>query len=272
MKNQTKNTLIFIFILIFLISVVIGLKFLADPQKAFIVGSMNGVELSIPEPYEEYSPEYSGETVWKPLKNPPERTYKSSLDSFDLAVKWPSLENKDQNNNKESYRTRRDTDGAKDWVSIEVQSNYENLSPAQIEQQIEYKKTHQKSGITGIAAGQLEPHFFNLPPGNVIKKQGIDSNTGLYFAKLEGPDADKPHLDNQLLYWDGDIEGVVTTFIKCPGGIYVPRLASSKICTQYYDLPELHAEVVVYYHMQLLPDWRQIQDKTRALVLSFKHL
>lgn len=232
---------------------------------------MNDFELAIPQAFEQYPPEYSGESVWKPLEHTSERTYLSSFNNFDLAVKWPSMENRDQNNNLSSYNARKDINGEKDWISIEVVSRLANWPNEKKIQYIKQNKDIKSHDYAYFLSKYLDGTYFHLSPGNEMQQKGIDINTGLHLAKIEGPDADKPVLGNNFIYWNVNSYGLVTALIECPAGKLQPKFEQSKVCLQRYDLPELHAEVRVYYHMQLLPNWRQIQEQSRTLILSFKH-
>ena len=244
------------------------LRALGIPQ--YIIGNMNGVELTVPKEYQEFSPQYSGEDRWKPLKNPPKRTYKSGIDSLELVVKWPSMEHQYQGNNADSFRTRGDVDGSKDWMSLTVESDFENLSKSQILERIEYMRSHARSGITGLLHGYIEGKFLHMPIDNHFNLNGIDQKTGLNWANVIGPDAGKPKLGNVVVYWDGDISKKISTLIVCTGPL-VARLEPTKSCKQYYEMPELHASIAVYYYLPHLSEWKEIQYKTRAFVLSFKN-
>lgn len=72
----------------------------------------------------------------------------------------------------------------------------------------------------------------------------------------------------------GDAEDRPTTVISCPyervpeperraPGVYTPH------CEQYFPMPELDAEVKVHYRRTQLPRWREIQQRTEALLRTF---
>lgn len=276
MIKLVKKYILLILLILFVLLIVWMLKLISSPPTPTspMVGNMNGVELSIPDNYLEPFAEYAGESVWSPVKNPPERTYKSGIDSFNLAVKWPSMQHKFENNNWDSYLTKRDwSNGPTDWLTIQVQNMFESAPLPEDKQRV---LAIRAKGYAGLLRGYIDSEYsgyidIDLPPNNHIKQQGLDAKTGLKFAKVEGPDADKPALGNRIVYWEGDVDGIVNTVITCPGAS-VPQFATHKLCTQTYYLPELHADITVDFYMQLLPDWKAIQQQTRLLILSFQHL
>lgn len=279
MIKLVKKYILFILLILFVLLMVWMSKLISSPPTPTspMIGNMNGVELSIPDNYLEPFAEYAGESVWSPVKNPPERTYKSGIDSFGIAVKWPSMQHKFENNNWDSYLNKRDwSDGPTDWLTLEVQNMFES---APLPEDKQHVLAIRAKGYAGLLRAYLDGKFLGgefinggfSPSKNHMKQQGIDAITGLQFAKAEGPDADKPSLGNLIVYWEGDVDGVVSTFIKCPGAS-VPQFATHKLCTQTYYLSELHADITVNFYMQLLPDWKAIQQQTRTLILSFQHL
>lgn len=265
------------------------------PQQNDIIGNMNGVKLTVPYGYQEYGSEYSGESVWKPLKNPPERTYQSGLDSISISAKYPSMQHKNENNNLQSYyRSAEHPGSSKEWLSITVQSEYENKSPEAIQAMEEFKRT--KGGLKGIIlpiinngvwlsihpddSNRLDETYTKSADGVYTKHelltyvQRFEPALGLHHAIATGPRAREPQLRNNDYYWVGDatLTGKVTTEIDCVNGVFAPTVSAfAHRCTHRYEIPELHADVVIYYHLDLLPHWQDIQTKTQALILSFKH-
>lgn len=244
------------------------LRALGKPELS--VGNMNGVELSIPKAYQEWPVSYSGEDDWKPTKNPPERTYRSGINHLSLIAKWPDMEHRYQGNNYESYRTRREINGSKDWISISVVSRFVNWPTAKIEQRSREEKDHHGLDYAYFLSKKLDGEWLHLPRENRYINQGIDAETGLIHASVVGPDADKPGASNKVVYWHVNEQKIVATYIECSGPL-IQRLEPLKQCEHRYDLPNLHAEVVVYYYLPHLHEWREIQDKTRTFILSLEH-
>lgn len=232
----------------------------------YSLGSMNGVRLKIMDDYQACCMEYSGESVWNPTKKPPVRNYDSDIDSVALALKWPSMEHKYEHNNYQEFIRRDDVDGSKFWLDIEVQSDFENLSTQQKTELEEYRRTHPmtKESLLGFKNQNREKS------DTKYIYRGIDPISGLKMISLSGPAADDPRGDNYSIYWLESAEGKTATRIECKNGKYVSKLEPTKKCVQYFLLPELHAQVKVYYHENLLDQWSDIERKSRDFVLGLR--
>jgi len=286
--RKIKGSLLKIVLIVLLIILLGGAVFYKhDKYKRYIelqptVGNMNGIELTIPASFRGYSPEYKGESVWRPLPDPPERTHKSKLDSFHLVVIRPYMENHKQKENMAArHANKKINDSAKEKISIEVQTLFENKPSESVKGIIADSKAH------GV---YLYPFFDALKLGYTRQKQDdyekkFDELLKLNVITPIGPHAHEVYSGNTIYYWDGDvriypnddpldylphnIKGKVNTIIECPNSNI--KVSHYDRCTQYYEIPELGARVTLNYDRQMLPYWRDMQQKSQSLILSFKH-
>ncbi|PPC94132.1 MAG: hypothetical protein CTY35_10800 [Methylotenera sp.] len=251
------------------------------PEQELRVGNMNGVELTIPGTYYSAFMEYANESAWRPEEDTPIRTYSSKIDSFELSAKWPNFEHRYQNNNLISYKSRDDINGSREWIDISVQSLFENQSP---ELQLEIIEDTKNHGL------YFYPLFLALTNGVTAKldkyQEGHDEALRLMYIKPTGDNANETYGGNNIYYWDGVIDigtsrnnrdetygsiindGKLNTVIQCPGGVYKKNIFPK--CKQYFLLPEMSAKVTIYYYRELLPHWKDIQNKSVVLILSLR--
>jgi hypothetical protein len=95
---------------------------------------------------------------------------------------------------------------------------------------------------------------YNLTIYTVI---GADSKTNIPFRE---------HEDAEDIYISTTKSGDVTTEIVCSN-----RQAKFQPCRQHFTLePKAKAWIYVSYHRGLLPEWHNIQQEVRQLILNFE--
>lgn len=235
----------------------------------FLIGNLNGYKIKVPLEFKLYPPEYAGESVWdiKSIKKI-KRDYSSSIDSFSIAVRWPSLESPINNNNYESFKSRNEPNGSRAWLEAEVQSWYENLDDLQRIKFDNYRINHAKG-----YAKLIQSKLFNKEiPIKSENKMVIQPNLfyGLNVAVFSGPDELKPSHANYRIYWEGDLNKYQDTFIECPNGKFSNLITPLIKCTINTEIPELQSYLTIYISEKYLADWKSIRDSLKNRILSYR--
>lgn len=223
------------------------------------IGNMNGVKLSIPYGYRQFPMEYEDESVWEPKKEHPFRTFDSRINNFSIHVQWPTLEPRSPKN-EASFLHSSNILGAHGWLVVGI--NAKDLrNPS---------SSLPDLGLSGRLRNRLtHPERSRTPAGVRHELKGLDPITGLQIAVPVGAGSEKRQMWNDALYWNGDRDQTISTYIECPHGAFSsPDVVGS--CHHSFVIQELKSEVAITYKANLLPQWREIQAKTQQLIMSFK--
>lgn len=250
------------------------------------VGNMEGVPLAIPSNLLEFAVEYMDKSAWE-SKGKGYYESKTSADpirNFALYVRWPDLVGRTAET-EQSYMASHRTTGPKDWIGISVDNDYaHNPRPPQ----------SSDNGPARVLRGWIEKlseEWMTRHPTSIAKlgseeKQLVqdaryefrerDPVTGLQSTIPVGADAQWHFSNNTALYWQGDMHKEVSILIECPNGEILRSDADKNnpkvvfTCKHIYILPELGAYVTLYYTANWLPQWQELQSKTRDFVLSLR--
>lgn len=276
MKAALRNLLFFVIALAFLwgIGSVIAGKYKKTSQH-IRVGNMNGVPLEIPVSYLWRGVEYADKSIWEGRKpgdkRLSERTFDDAISAFNLYVKWPGL-TPEQFDGQGNTRNYTNSDGHP-WILIGINSDYA-INPR--------PPNTPKNGLARVLAGKIirlarNTHTVYNPAlrkaerikGMHYELRGNDPATGLQHAVPVGPSTERLSGSNRTLYWRGDRDRSVDVLIECANGVtHNPRVFYR--CRHVYQLPEIGAYVAVNYTRNWVPFWREIQEKTRILILTFQ--
>lgn len=238
-----------------------------------VIGSMNGVKLSIPRAYLFFPVEYLGETVWAPRKDKPVRTYESRISNFSVYVQYQRESGTFQPRmhaiNQNSYVKSLKTSGPHDWFMVTPQT-YE-LSDDMKRQLKGKRRGDRTKSLNGILEARLSGQYFDKGPEGKVEVHyellGFNETLKLNRALPVGPGVERFNSWNMALYWSGERDSIVTTYISCWNGALISGGIGK--CEQEYYIPELDASVTVDYRSNWLPSWKLIQEHTKSLLLSF---
>lgn len=246
------------------------------------IGKMHGVHLSIPAHYLFFPVEYDGEESWKPAQNKPQRTPDSEIRAFSVYVQWPTLKPR-QPDNEASYLesvgmgprkgSMPNGLGPHEWLMIGVSAH--NLKPFNTPSAENLMLMDRPDNYLGRQAAWELKRFnadFIQRPKNVMPEVHYElrdeSALGLKAAVPVGPGTEQRALWNDALYWVGTPGGFVTTFIKCPHGVWPEGHIGD--CHHQFELKELKANISITYTSNWLSDWQRIEAEARRLILSFR--
>jgi hypothetical protein len=264
----TKRRMLVVAIAAIVTVVAAHLAYLAwsrDPLRDhYAIGSMNSVKLSIPREYLFFPVEYLGETVWAPRKDKPKRTYASKIGNFSAYVEWPTMRPRQPDSEASYYKSFK---GESDWLMVSVQTR-EDADPAQEQSRREATKRRVDNGPARVLKGYLfELHRYGAPPTVKYEHRGFDEKLRLYSALPMGAGSEYAAGWNEALHWNGDLNGIVDTLIRCQNGVF--KSPAVRKCEHRYELPALDGYAVIRYRQDLLPQWRDIETKTRQLFNFF---
>ena len=221
-----------------------------------VIGDLGGLKVKIPRHYAEYVV-YDGDPRFgKKRKGPvPERTFDSKLRNFGIRARFPDmrgLENAQLQEELRSYSLNPDNP----WLNMTINSgeNYPSMGA---------------NARNGLAKHLWEPspywwnNYERLPEDvyglEAYVLSGVHPETGL--------PAREQH-NTEDVYIQRDPSGHVNTYIACskttvPGGVGT--------CSLFFGLePEAKVDVTVMFRPSLLPHWKEIQESSRNLLLSFE--
>lgn len=226
-----------------------------DPRPP-IVGRLSGVPVKIPFEFAELV-EYDGEsTNWgqRPFTPPPPRTQDSGISSFGFSVKYPEMV------------------GPTTWRMVKERSNYMDEGSPWLGVGIGAGDIYPPSGyLDRVLKSTVEyKSRFNSESDKVYEYEKLpETQYGLTVYAPPGIDAKtgKPRRESKRakeLYVAFDEAGHVKTYITCDFN----RL--SPYCSQSISMePEMKVDVDITYAQEDLKDWADIEQKVRALILSF---
>ncbi len=236
-------------------------------------GNMNGVPIAIPSNYLFFPIEYLDNSIWDPNKGKGyynEKTYNDGIQNFSVYLQWPSFSPRSRDN-EASYLASRNEYGPHNWLILSVRDDYIR-SPRPPETQDNGRARILRGIIERLSTDKMRvgnEQEFRYHPEIYYELRGKDAETELQWAVPVGPGTEISRIWNRALYWEGDLKGVVSTMIICGNGA-LPNPMQIQSCNQEYDLPELQAHVKVRYTRNWLPQWREIQTRTKEFVLSLR--
>ena len=221
-----------------------------------VIGDLGGLKVKIPRHYAEYV-EYDGDPRWgEERKGPvPERTFDSRLRSFGIEARFPDMRGLENAELREEYRSY-NLNPDNPWVSFTINAgeNYPGLG------------ANARNGLAKQLWEKSDYWMYNferLPED----KYGLEA----YVVSGSDPRIGKPAResdDTYDIYIQRDATGHVHTYIEC-GRTSVQGGISS--CRISFGLePKAKVAVRVSFYPKLLPHWKDIQQKTRDLLLSFE--
>ena len=98
---------------------------------------------------------------------------------------------------------------------------------------------------------------------------GVDPESELYWAEPSGSGTERFKSWNMALYWKGDLNGVVSDYVRCYNG-EMPDPDSVRRCTHKFTLPEWGARVSFEYPRSKLSEWREMKAAVRGIILGFE--
>lgn len=240
--------------------------------KVYRKGNLNGTPIAIRADYLGSPITYADKSDWEPASEPDyyeKKNFADAVVGFDVVVHWPTMESHRPSNHPSwlTYRSSKPTE----WISVSVVGD---LKP---EARPPYKADN---GLARAIKGHMDdvarsPQKRIGADGQLTQVElhyelfGLDPITGLRVAKAAGRDADRPGGGNYTFYWEGDLANIVRTSIRCPAGV-LPNPGSVHTCEHKFELVERGAYVSVRYTENMLPQWREIEARTRELILSLR--
>lgn len=232
-----------------------------DLRRPYRLGTMSGVPLAIPSNHVRLAVEYIGESVWKKQPNPPPvHTQESRIAHFNVHLTWPGLQ---------VHRpwAMSFTPENKDWLIIGV--------TVRDRQETDFSKPMEVDphgiGLAKVLRHRLSGELPELPAGVSFHLEGENSALGLQIAKPVGLNTERYNTWNDVIYWKGDPEGIVSTYISCDNGAFL-NLRIVRKCNHKYVFPELRAYVWLTYPYDFLPQWKALEEKSREVILSYEKL
>ncbi len=233
----------------------------ANKKTKTYKGILGGKKLSIPSEYIKFPVVYVGESIWNKNYDPDKFGENAQIQNFTLEVRWPLFEPV------KAIRQLASNSGvnetfltispyawpAKPLISIEggLTRHLERL----LERPFESSKN---SGLPLFSKGI---HY-------VVR--GIDDELSLMQAMPVGSGSEIYFMQNDALYWAENSDAQVTTLIKCQNG-KMKNEKSRKKCTHIFIWPELKIFINLYYRKSMLVHWKELEEKSRQLILSFSY-
>ncbi|MCL2644149.1 MAG: hypothetical protein FWD51_01660 [Betaproteobacteria bacterium] len=241
------------------------------PEMAFaqytpkdVIGDLGGMKVRIPRHYAEYV-EYDGDPGFgEKRKGPrPERTFDSRLKSFGISVRFPDMKGLENAQIREEYR--RQPLQEKMWIRISINAGEIYPGDGFLDRRTNSvlfnayspeSKDDWRHGHWNYAYERMPEDEYGL---EVWHLTSIDPYTG------------KPAIESYYtkdIYIHRDPSGNVDAHIRC-GRTYVPGGVAS--CVMGMNLaPKAQVVVNVRFRRGLLPEWKEMQQSVRDLLLSFE--
>ena len=225
-----------------------------------VIGDLGGMKVRIPRYYAEYV-EYDGDPGFgEKRKGPrPERTFDSRLRGFGMDVRFPDM--KGLENWKIRDQKSRQPLKENMWFYIGINSGEHNPADGFLERRAERisLSTNTRHNVSWLDTFERMPEDeYEL---EVWQLSSTDPRTGRPARESVGAAF-------RDIYVHRDPSGHVDAYIDCskpsvPNGIGT--------CTLDISLaPKARAEVSILFRRGLLPEWKQIEQSSRKLLLSFE--
>ncbi|MDR1062611.1 MAG: hypothetical protein LBL48_01530 [Azoarcus sp.] len=224
-----------------------------------VIGDLGGMKVRIPRHYAEYV-EYDGDPGFgEKRKGPrPEHTFDSRLRSFGIEARFPDM--KGLENAQLREENRRQPLQEKMWIRISITAGESYPGDGFLD-----RRTN--STLFNIYSPKSIGHW------NYTYERMPEDEYGLEVWRLSSidPRTGKPAResdDTEDIYIHRESSGNVDAHIRCgrprtPKGIGRCRIETSLA-------PKAQAVVDIAFRRGLLPEWKQIQQSARNLLLSFE--
>ena len=221
-----------------------------------VIGDLGGLKVKIPRHYAEYVV-YDGDPRWGKKRNGPipERTFDSKLRNFGIRARFPDmlgLENEQLQEELRSYSLNPNNP----WLDMTINSGENYPSMGANARNGQAKHLWEPSPYWWNNYERLPEDVYGL---EAYVLSGVHPETGL--------PAKEQH-NTYDVYIQREPSGHVNTYIKCskttvPGGVGT--------CYLLFGLePEAKVALNVAFAPFLLPYWREIQQSSKNLLLSFE--
>ncbi|HID50144.1 MAG TPA: hypothetical protein EYP40_11140 [Chromatiales bacterium] len=230
-------------------------------------GNLNGVPVRIPVSYVWFPMEYCDISIWAPSPDdkPREaRAYEDAICAFASYVRWPQMQPRSASPElMRKFWLEREGLGEHPWIMIGVDAGNYIRSPR--------PPQAPDNGFARVLRWRLE----NLPESSSryggdahYELRGVDTATGLHWAEPVGEGVQKYDTWNKVLYWRGDMNGVVTDLFICQNGAFInPKITHD--CTYEFYLHEIRTKISVTFPRRWLPQWREIREATTRMLMQF---
>ncbi|MBP9712797.1 MAG: hypothetical protein KBD60_03785 [Sterolibacterium sp.] len=224
-----------------------------------VVGDLGGMKMTIPRYYAEYV-EYDGDPGFGEKRKGarPERTFDSRLRSFGMDVRFPDMKGLVDAQTREDKRRQPLREDSWLYVGITAGEHYpgDGSLDRLTNGHLFHAYTPESKRYWGDTYMRLPEPVFGL---EAYVLSGTDPRTGKPARESE---------DTNDVYIHRLPSGKVDAFIDC-GRTFVPGGVAR--CDMYYSLePKAHVGVNASFRRGLLPEWQQIQQSSRELLLSFE--
>ncbi len=235
-------------------------------------GNINGIPVAVPNNYLRHAFEYNDKSVWeahKPGDKPlSERSFNDGVGAFAVQVRWPDM----------SPRSIGSSLDSNNWITIDINDAYAtDPKPPQV----------QGNGLARMLRGDIKKlseslQRRRLPPVDTkelfgktelvsasYELRGVDDATGLQWAEPVSPGTIYYEGWNKVLYWKGNVNSVVTDFIKCTSGELRNSNDKHK-CYHRTIFPEWNSYMNIQYPREMLIKWKEIKARSQELFIRFQ--
>ncbi len=202
-------------------------------------------------------------------------SYQDPVSAFSIYVHWPDMKTK-----RDAYKDRwsSNNSGKLAWLSISVTDDYARHPRPPVAQQNGLsrmlngivRRISERPQIAVIPSVSKQGPAFNQIKVDVeYEFRGMNREINMNWAELVGDETERYHSWNLDLYWDGEMEGVITDLISCNKGKML-RESLQKKCTHEFYLDDWGVYIVVTYSTESLNEWRKIKLSVENLIRSFR--
>ena len=224
-----------------------------------VIGDLGGMKVRIPRHYAEYV-EYDGDPGFgEKRKGPrPQRTFDSRLTSFGIDVRFPDM--KGLENAQIREEKRRQPLQEKTWIHIGINAGEiypgDGFLDRRTERTLLQTDTPESKGHWLFTYGRMPEDEHGL---EVWRLSEINPKTGRP-AREDSSARD--------IYIHRDASGNVDTFISC-GQPSVPKGIGTCNLGTHLE-PKADVVVKISFRRGMLPDWQEIRQSSRDLLMSFE--
>jgi hypothetical protein len=202
-------------------------------------GAIEGAVVSIPSEYLAFGVEYVGIDSWKPAATDAARRKVGEIRDFTLHFLYPDFR-----------------PGGNAFFTLQNAQRLPLISVEVERAAFPWKGPHLPASVAEAFTSKRSREGWSY------KKDG--QIFGLDRLTLDGPDYTKPDLSNVELLYDGDAP---STLITCGNGTLGGRAFEK--CTALFQMPNFGWWIQMDYAKTYLPEWRAMQSKAIAKVLTF---
>lgn len=220
-----------------------------DEKVKVYKGVLGDVTLSIPSVLIKHPVVYVDESIWSKTYDPNSINENSQIQSFSLNVTWPlfePVEKKANDNEMEIMIT------PVSWPVKIALSPLDGLSRY-------LQRLLDHPDIEGVSLLPKEAHY---------EVKQFNKELQLMNAIPVGPGTEDFFLQNKEIFWNKN--GRVNTLIRCMNGKFKSN-KSIRMCEHFFIWSEMRAKVTLYYEKKILVNWKEIENKSRQLILSLSN-